>query len=156
MYRFSHIWHLFTHWGGQAKTKSLTVAVGGNEQLPSPGRLVCHLDFHPNWKTKMTQDLKPDQTIPGSEITRTPLSNRPSRVSVVWAAKGGGELGTRSPVGSRYTWHTPAKLSEEIRASAWIKPQPHPPGTPGKVACSFVLNAVTGQLHHNGNEQQEL
>ena len=22
MYRFSHIWHLFTHWGGQAKTKS--------------------------------------------------------------------------------------------------------------------------------------
>jgi len=43
-------------------------------------------------------------------------------------------------MGSRNTRHAPAKL----------------PRTPRQVACSFVLNAVAGQFHDDGNKQQQL
>ena len=36
------------------------------------------------------------------------------------------------------------------------QPPNHPPGTPRQVACSFVLNAVAGQFHDDGNKQQQL
>ena len=56
----------------------------------------------------------------------------------------------------RYTRHTPAKLPKGNKSSL-NQPQnwTHPPRTPRQVACSFVLNAVTGQFDDYGNKQQQ-
>ena len=61
-----------------------------------------------------------DQTIPGGEITRASLPNRPPRVAAASVAEVRWQLGTR-PMGSRDTWHAPAKLPEPIKP-AWINP----------------------------------